>query len=171
MHAAIVQSGKLSRPSRRFGVVVSIEEPEVTPMKGCVIDFAKWRHPVLAVLMFSAVVMPSHPSIAQELFEIVRDEDLSAVKRGLETTVWSEGDLGKALIAAAGLNKHLVAKELISAGADSNYSIFGSSTVTVAARKGSSRTLKWLLRGHSLPDLRGPIPMVSSLETRCPGGP
>lgn len=89
-----------------------------------------------------------------ELFEIVRDRHISDLHQALQSGTWSEADLSKALVAAAGLNRPAEAQLLLDAGADPNHEVMGSSVIVTATRENSAAVLELLLRSGADPNRR-----------------
>lgn len=89
-----------------------------------------------------------------ELFEIVRDGHISDLRQALQRGTWSEADLSKALVAAAGLNRPAEAQLLLEAGADPNHEVMGSSVIVTATRENSVAVLELLLRNGADPNRR-----------------
>lgn len=91
---------------------------------------------------------------AEELFEVVRDREYQDLVRALESRAWSEEDLSRALVAAAGLNRPAAARLLLSEGADPNFQLLGGSVVVTAVRENSAATLDIILSSGGDPNQR-----------------
>ena len=87
-----------------------------------------------------------------ELFEVVRGGHVSDVRDALLERAWTELDLSKALVSAAGLNRPAQAHLLLEAGADPNFQIMGSSVLVVATRENSVAVLELLLQNGADPN-------------------
>ena len=107
----------------------------------------------VASLVIAALLVV--PARGEDLFIFVRDGTYADVEQALASRQWSPDELGKALIAAAGLNKLKEATLLLAKGADVNYRMVDRNGVIVAVTEDNAEVLDVLLKNGGDPNWRG----------------